>query len=616
MILERVNNPNDIKILNLKEKKILAEELREFIVDTVSKTGGHLASNLGVVELTIALLSCFDFDEDKIIFDVGHQSYVYKILTGRKQNFNKLRQYKGLRGFPYRKESKYDFFETGHSSTSISAGLGIARARDLKKKNYNVISFIGDGSISSGESLEAINDLGFNKTKMIIILNDNGMSISSNVGGISSYLSRISINTKYLKVKNKVKHSLDGTKLGSFPLKCMSRIKDGFRTFLVPSKYFETMGLTYIGPIDGHDMKLLIKVMNQAKKSDKPVIIHAVTKKGLGYLPAMENPDLYHAVGTFDKEKGVETTKKETYSDVFGKTMVKLGEKNDKLVAITAAMKDGVGLTEFFEKYPERSFDVGICEEHATTFAGGLASEGMIPVFAVYSTFLQRGFDQIIHDVCMQKLHVVFAIDRAGLVGNDGETHQGIFDLSYLSLIPNLVVLSPKSMNDLPKLLEWAISFDKPVAIRYPRGRDEIELPEIKKVEYGKWEILSRGEKVAIIATGKMVQKAYIANKKYKLNATIINASFIKPIDEKMLLRLIKEKYNIITIEDNIINGGLASAVNLFVANNSFCGIIKHIGFDDKFIEQGTIDELLEQENITIENIKKTVIDLRGDKNE
>ena len=516
MILERVNNPNDIKILNLKEKKILAEELREFIVDTVSKTGGHLASNLGVVELTIALLSCFDFDEDKIIFDVGHQSYVYKILTGRKQNFNKLRQYKGLRGFPYRKESKYDFFETGHSSTSISAGLGIARARDLKKKNYNVISFIGDGSISSGESLEAINDLGFNKTKMIIILNDNGMSISSNVGGISSYLSRISINTKYLKVKNKVKHSLDGTKLGSFPLKCMSRIKDGFRTFLVPSKYFETMGLTYIGPIDGHDMKLLIKVMNQAKKSDKPVIIHAVTKKGLGYLPAMENPDLYHAVGTFDKEKGVETTKKETYSDVFGKTMVKLGEKNDKLVAITAAMKDGVGLTEFFEKYPERSFDVGICEEHATTFAGGLASEGMIPVFAVYSTFLQRGFDQIIHDVCMQKLHVVFAIDRAGLVGNDGETHQGIFDLSYLSLIPNLVVLSPKSMNDLPKLLEWAISFDKPVAIRYPRGRDEIELPEIKKVEYGKWEILSRGEKVAIIATGKMVQKAYIANKKYK----------------------------------------------------------------------------------------------------
>ena len=382
MILKKKKNPSDIKKLSLKEKKQLAEELRVFLVDKVSKTGGHLASNLGVVELTIALLSCFDFENDKIIFDVGHQSYVYKILTGRKYKFDKLRQYKGIRGFPYRKESKYDFFETGHSSTSISAGLGMARARDIKKEKYNVISFVGDGSISSGESLEAINDLGFNKTKMIIILNDNGMSISSNVGGISSYLSRISINTKYLKVKNKIKHSLDGTKLGSFPLKCMSRIKDGFRTFLVPSKYFEAMGLTYIGPVDGHDLKLLTKVMNQAKRSDKPVIIHAVTKKGLGYAPAMENPDLYHAVGAFDKEKGVESTKKETYSTVFGKTMVKLGEKNDKLVAITAAMKDGVGLSEFFNKYPKRSCDVGICEEHATTFAAGLASEGMITVSA------------------------------------------------------------------------------------------------------------------------------------------------------------------------------------------------------------------------------------------
>ena len=612
MILERIDNPNDIKKLSIKDKRILAQELREFLVDTVSKTGGHLASNLGVVELTIALLSCFNFDEDKIIFDVGHQSYVYKALTGRKKELSKLRQYKGIRGFPYRKESKYDFFETGHSSTSISAGLGMARARDLKNEKYNIISFIGDGSISSGESLEAINDLGFNKTKMIIILNDNGMSISSNVGGISSYLSRISINSRYLKVKNKIKHSLDGTKLGSFPLKCMSRIKDGFRTFLVPSKYFETMGLTYIGPIDGHDLKLLIKVMNQAKKSDKPVLIHAVTKKGLGYLPAMENPDLYHAVSSFDKEKGVESTKKETYSSVFGQTMVKLGEENDKLVAITAAMKDGVGLSEFFEKYPKRSFDVGICEEHATTFAAGLACEGIVPVFAVYSTFLQRGFDQIIHDVCMQNLHVVFAIDRAGLVGSDGETHQGIFDLSYLSIIPNLVVLSPKTMKDLPKLLEWAVLSDKPVAIRYPRGNDEIELPEIKQVKYATWETISKGKKVAIIATGKMVQKAYLANEKYNLNAMIINATFIKPVDNKLLLKLIKEKYNIITIEDNIINGGLGSIVNLFLANNGFCGIIKHIGFEDKFIEQGTVDELFKQENITLEHIRDIVLKLGG----
>lgn len=611
MILDKINNPNDIKKLTLKEKKQLADELRVFLVDTVSKTGGHLASNLGVVELTIAILSCFDFDDDKIVFDVGHQSYVYKILTGRKKDFNKLRQYKGIRGFPYRKESKYDFFETGHSSTSISAGLGMARARDLKNEKYNIISFIGDGSISSGESLEAINDLGFNKTKMIIVLNDNGMSISSNVGGISSYLSRISINTKYLKVKNKVKHSLDGTKLGSFPLKCMSRIKDGFRTFLVPSKYFETMGLTYIGPIDGHDMKLLIKVMNQAKKSNKPVIIHAVTKKGLGYLPAMENPDLYHGVSAFDKEKGVVNTKKETYSSVFGQSMIKLAEKNEKLVAITAAMKDGVGLTDFFNKYPERSFDVGICEEHATTFAGGLASEGMIPIFAVYSTFLQRGFDQIIHDVCMQYLPVVFAIDRAGIVGNDGETHQGIFDLSYLSLIPNLTIMSPKTMSDLPKMLEWAINSKKTVAIRYPRGGDEIELDTIKKVEYGKWEIINKGKDVAIIATGKMVQKAYLANKNNKLNITIINATFIKPLDEKLLLDLIRKKYNIITIEDNVINGGLGSQVSLFLAKNRFCGIIEPIGFDDKFVEQGTIKELYEQENITVENIIKIVKKMR-----
>ena len=612
MILDRINNPNDIKKLNIKEKRQLADELRTFLIDNVSKTGGHLASNLGVVELTIALLSCFDFDKDKIIFDVGHQSYVYKILTGRKNDFSKLRKYKGIRGFPYRKESKYDFFETGHSSTSISAGLGMARARDLKKEDYNIISFIGDGSISSGESLEAINDLGFNKTKMMIILNDNGMSISSNVGGISSYLSRISINTKYLKVKNKVKHSLDGTKLGSFPLKCMSRIKDGFRTFLVPSKYFETMGLTYIGPIDGHDLTLLTKVINQAKKSDKPVIIHAVTKKGMGYAPAMENPDLYHGVSSFDKEKGVDTTEKETYSSVFGKTMLSLGEKNDKLVAITAAMKDGVGLTDFFNKFPERSFDVGICEEHATTFAGGLANEGMIPVFAVYSTFLQRGFDQIIHDVCMQNLPVIFAIDRAGLVGKDGETHQGIFDLSYLSLIPNLSIVSPKTINDLPKLLEWAVDSKKAVAIRYPRGGDEIKLKTIKKVEYGKWETITKGKDVTIIATGKMIQKTYNANKKYKLNATIINATFIKPIDEKKLLKIIKEKDNVITIEDNVLNGGLSSQVALFLAKNGFCGIIKPIGFEDKFVEQGTVEELFEQENITEENIKKTVIKLRG----
>ena len=611
MYLEKIEKPSDVQKLKLKEKKILADEIREFLIDKVSKTGGHLASNLGVVEITIALLSCLDLDNDKVIFDVGHQSYVYKMLTGRKDEFDKLRKYKGLRGFPYRKESKYDFFDTGHSSTSISAALGMARARDIKKEDYNIVSVIGDGSISSGESLEAINDLGFNKTKMIIILNDNGMSISSNVGGISSYLSRISINTRYLKIKNKVKHSLDGTKFGSGPAKYLSRIKDGLRTFLVPSKYFETMGLTYIGPVDGHDLKLLTKVINQAKKLEKPIIIHAVTKKGNGYEHAMKNPDKYHGVSAFDKEKGVVNTEKVTYSTVFGKTMVEIAEKNDKLVAITAAMKDGVQLSEFFEKYPERSFDVGICEEHATTFSAGLSSEGMIPVFAVYSTFLQRGFDQLLHDVCMQNLPTVFALDRAGLVGSDGETHQGIFDLSYLSLMPNMVITSPKTMKDLPKLLKWAVKSKMVVAIRYPRGGDYIDLKEIKKVELGKWEEINDGEKIAIIATGKMVQKAYLANKEYKLNAKIINATFIKPLDEDILNELIKKKYNILTIEDNVLNGGLGSHISFYLLQHGFKGRIKSMGFDDKFIEQGTIEELYNQEGLTIEKIKDNVESLK-----
>ena len=487
----------------------------------------------------------------------------------------------------------------------------MARARDIKKEDYNIVSVIGDGSISSGESLEAINDLGFNKTKMIIILNDNGMSISSNVGGISSYLSRISINTRYLKIKNKVKHSLDGTKFGSGPAKYLSRIKDGLRTFLVPSKYFETMGLTYIGPVDGHDLKLLTKVINQAKKLEKPIIIHAVTKKGNGYEHAMKNPDKYHGVSAFDKEKGVVNTEKVTYSTVFGKTMVEIAEKNDKLVAITAAMKDGVQLSEFFEKYPERSFDVGICEEHATTFSAGLSSEGMIPVFAVYSTFLQRGFDQLLHDVCMQNLPTVFALDRAGLVGSDGETHQGIFDLSYLSLMPNMVITSPKTMKDLPKLLKWAVKSKMVVAIRYPRGGDYIDLKEIKKVELGKWEEINDGEKIAIIATGKMVQKAYLANKEYKLNAKIINATFIKPLDEDILNELIKKKYNILTIEDNVLNGGLGSLISFYLLQHGFKGRIKSMGFDDKFIEQGTIEELYNQEGLTIEKIKDNVESLK-----
>ena len=606
-MLEKINSPEDVKKLTIKEKKELSGEIREFLIDKVSKNGGHLASNLGVVELTIALVSSFDFPNDRVIFDVGHQSYVYKMLTGRRKDFDTLRKYKGLRGFPYPKESKYDFFETGHSSTSISAALGFARARDIKNEKYNVVSVIGDGSISSGMSLEALNDLGYNKTKMIIILNDNGMSISSNVGGLSSYLSRISINERYLKVKNKIKHSLDDTKIGNAMSKVLARMKDGLRTFLVPSEYFEAMGLTYIGPLDGHDISLMTKVFKKAQILDGPVIIHVVTKKGLGYQKALENPDIYHAISPFDKNKGIIIEEKDTYSNAFGNAMVKIGRENKNLVAITAAMKDGVGLKKFFEEFKDRSFDVGIAEEHATTFAAGLAKENLVPVVAIYSTFLQRAFDQIVHDVCMQNLHVIFAIDRAGIVGSDGETHQGIFDVSYLSLIPNIKILSPKSTEEVEKMLKWAIKQNGPVAIRYPRGGDEFKIKPIDKIVQGKWEIVDNGQKTAIIASGRMLIKAYLAKKEYKLHSMIINACFLKPIDDKMLEFLSKKHYNILIIEDNVLNGGLTSMVSSKLMELNYKGKVMSLGFNDKFIEQGTPEELYKKENITKEEIRKKI---------
>ena len=611
MILDKINSPSDVKKLSVKEKKELAQEIREFLIDKVSVTGGHLASNLGIVELTIALFASFDFDTDKIIFDVGHQSYVYKILTGRKDKFDTLRKYKGLRGFPYTKESKYDFFETGHSGTSISACLGIARARDLKNEDFNVVSVIGDGSISNGISLEALNDLGYNKTKMIIILNDNGMSISSNVGGISSYLSRISIDTRYQKFKTKVAHSLDDTKVGAVTSKILLRLKDGMRSILVPSKYFEDMGLTYIGPLDGHDISLMTRVFRQAQKSNDPVIIHVVTKKGMGYQYAMDNPDIYHAVGPFDKTKGVVLSNKESYSSSFGKAMLEIAKEDERVVAITAAMRDGVGLTDFFEQYPLRSFDVGIEEEHAVTFSAGLALQKVIPILAVYSTFLQRGFDGIIHDVCMQKLHVIFAIDRAGLVGSDGETHQGTFDLAYLSLIPNIIIMAPKTTQEMEPILRFAIKQKCAVAIRYPRGGDTLELTPIKKITLGSWEVIDEGKDVAIIATGTMVQRVVLAKEKYNLQVTIINAIFIKPLDEKMLKNLIKNEYNILTIEDGVLSGGLGSHIQNKLNELGFKGDIISMGFDDKFIEQGKVEELYCAEGLSLEDIRDNVNKLK-----
>ena len=610
MQLDKINDINDIKNLNLSEKKELSEEIRQFLIEKVSKNGGHLASNLGIVELTISLCDVFDFSKDKIIFDVGHQSYVYKILTGRKDKFDTLRKYKGLRGFPYKKESPYDYFETGHSSTSISASIGMARARDINKEDYNVIAVIGDGAISSGMSLEAINDIGFNKTKMIIILNDNGMSISSNVGGISSYLSKLSLNEKYIKVKNKIKYSLDDTRLGNISFKMLSRIKDGVRKVLVPSKYFEDMGLTYIGPIDGHNISEIEKVLKRAKKIDKPVIIHVITKKGKGYKLAEETPEKYHGVSSFDESIGVVPSNKETYSSAFGEAITEIASKNNKVVALTAAMQDGVGLSKFAQKYPKRYFDVGISEEHAVTLAAGMSISGLKPVFAVYSTFLQRGFDQIVHDVCMQNSPVVFAIDRAGLVGSDGETHQGILDLSYLSIIPNMTIISPKCIDELKVLLDWSIKQKFPVAIRYPRGNDYFKMKPIKKVSYGKWEYICKGKDLSIIATGKMVQKAYQIIKENNLNISLINATFIKPLDLEVLKTIVTNKDNVITIEDNLINGGLGNNILLSLNNLDFKGKIKILGFNDKFIEQGSIDELYNQERLNNESIKEEILKL------
>ena len=605
--LDKINNINDIKGLNISEKKELANEIREFLIEKVSKNGGHLASNLGIVELTISLCSVFNFEYDKIVFDVGHQSYVYKILTGRKDRFDTLRKYKGLRGFPYKKESPYDYFETGHSSTAISASVGMARARDINKEEYNIVSVVGDGAISSGMSLEAINDVGFNKTKMIIILNDNGMSISSNVGGISSYLSKLSLNEKYIKIKNALKYSLDDTPFGDFSFKMLSRMKDGIRKTLVPSKYFEDMGLTYIGPIDGHNINEIEKVLRRAKKINEPVIIHVVTKKGKGYKLAENTPEKYHGVSPFDIEEGVKSSGKESYSSAFGKAITKLASKDKSIVAITAAMQDGVGLQEFAKKYPDRYFDVGISEEHAVTLAAGMSVSNVKPIFAVYSTFLQRGFDQIVHDVCMQNSPMIFAIDRAGLVGSDGETHQGILDLSYLSIIPNKTIKSPKCISELETILEWSTKQTFPIAIRYPRGGDYINMKPLKKIELGKWEYITKGKNLTIIATGKMVQKAYQIINDNNLDITLVNATFIKPLDKEVLRKIIKNKDNVLTLEDNLINGGLGHNILLTLNELNFNKKIKILGFNNKFVEQGSIEELYTQEHLDNESILKEI---------
>lgn len=609
-----------IKELNNNQMEILAEDIRGFLIDNISKTGGHLASNLGVVELTLSLFKNFDFDKDKIVWDVGHQSYVYKLITDRKDKFPTLRQYEGLSGFPKRIESKYDFFDTGHSSTSISAAIGMARARDIKGGSENIIAVIGDGALTGGMALEALNDVGYNKTKLIIILNDNQMSIANNVGGLSVHLSKLRTEPGYNKIKAEVNATLSNSNLGKNIAQSLSKIKDSIKQLVVPNMLFEDMGLKYFGPIDGHDIKRMNEVFNTVKDIDGPVVIHTITQKGKGYNFAEENPNKFHGVGPFNYSSGeMNKLSSKNYSKAFGDAMINIANDDKDVIAITAAMPDGTGLSEFTKQFPKRIFDVGIAEQHAVTLAGGMAVGGLKPVFAVYSTFLQRGYDQLIHDICIQELPVIFAIDRAGIVGDDGETHQGMFDIAYLSLVPNIAILAPKIMDEIEPMLRWALEYKKPVAIRYPRGGDyeNIGFNTIENIELGKWETLIDGEKVAVIATGKMLQHASIAikdlNKEENIQVELINASFIKPMDFRLLDKLKERKLKILTIEDGILKGGLGEGVITYLNKEPYSEQIVALGYNDKFIEHGRVDILYKNNSLDVDGIKKNILELIKD---
>lgn len=605
-ILDNIEHPFDIKKLTLEDLTILSEDVRTFLLENVSKTGGHLGSNLGIVELTLSLLKTFDFDKDKIVFDVGHQCYPYKLLTGRKDEFKNLRQYGGMSGFPKRNESSYDFFDTGHSSNSISAALGMARARDLKGENYEVIAVIGDGALTGGEAFEALNDLGFHKTKMLVILNDNGMAISKNVGGMSNYLTHIRINPKYNQIRRKIKSKLNKKESNIFT-NAIRKVKDSFKELFLNSMFFDDLGLRYIGPIDGHNLKELNRVMRQVSNLEEPVVLHVVTEKGKGYALAEQNPNLYHGVSKFDLKTGVLKSDKVTYSSAFGSALVELAKHDKKIVAITAAMAEGTGLETFALKYPERFFDVGIAEGHAVTFAAGLATSHFKPVFAVYSTFLQRGIDQIIHDVAMQELPVVFAIDRAGLVGNDGETHQGVFDISYLSMIPNMTVMAPKCPEEINAFLTYAFFLSKPVAIRYPRGGANYAFKPLKEIRMNRWEVLEKGTDIAIIAVGNMCGVACKIKEELGIEPMIIQATFIKPLDMKLLKQLGEQNYKIVTLEDGALIGGFGSEVRRAMDIFGYSSTILNIGYEDHFVSHGTPDILYEKEQVDVKGIAQKI---------
>ena len=614
MILEKINQPNDIKNIPREELPLLAQEIRSFLIEKLSVTGGHLASNLGVIELTMALHLTLTFPEDKIVWDVGHQSYTHKILTGRKDGFDSLRKLGGLSGFPKRMESTCDVFDTGHSSTSISAALGIAQARDLAGENYTVAAVIGDGSFTGGMVYEALNNASRMKTNFIIILNDNAMSISENVGGFSSYLSTLRTNEAYTSLKRATEDVLRHSGGGEAAIRKIRGMKNNLKSMLIPGSFFEQLGIKYFGPIDGYNIDRMITVFQNARKVQGAVVVHVLTKKGRGYSPAERMPARFHGTGPFRIETGLPVSKKEKadWSDIFSTVMCKEGKRTPNLCAVTAAMPDGTGLKRFGGMYPNRFFDVGIAEEHAVTFCAGLAVGGMIPVFAVYSSFLQRSFDQIVHDVCLQNLHVIFAIDRSGLVGADGETHQGIFDLSYLTMIPNISVLAPKNKWELADMLKWAVrKADGPVAIRYPRGSAYDGLEEFRApIRYGKWEILYDESDICILATGSMVETAVKVRSMLKsegANCTLVNCRFVKPMDEEVLRDVSADHDLLVTLEENVESGGFGSQV-LSCLNDLGAGVpVERIALPDEYIESGSVELLKKVTALDAESIYKRI---------
>ena len=614
MILDKIKEPNDVKSLSLEESEQLAEEIRDFLIHSLSETGGHLASNLGVVELTIALHQILDFPQDKLIWDVGHQAYTHKILTGRKDQFVNLRKTGGMSGFPKRSESVCDAFDTGHSSTSISAGLGMVRARDLKGEDYTVVSVIGDGALTGGMAYEALNNAAELKKNFIVVLNDNEMSITKNVGGMSSYLGNIRTAAAYTDLKVGVTQALKKIpKVGESMVDAIHKTKSSIKQFVIPGMWFENMGLTYLGPVDGHNISQLSRVLAEAKRVPGAVLVHVVTQKGKGYGPAMKHPARFHGAGPFEIETGVpKSNGAASYTDIFSTVMRKLGDREPNVVAVSAAMIPGTGLKRFGNMFKERIFDVGIAEEHAVTFAAGLAVGGLKPVVAIYSSFLQRAVDQLLHDVCMQKLPVIFAVDRAGLVGSDGETHHGCFDLTYLSMMPNMTVMAPKNKWELSDMMKFAVHHDGPIAVRYPRGEAYTGLEEYRApIELGKGEVISKGQEVAVLAVGNMVkiaEKVVSQLKKEGIEATFVNMRFVKPLDTQLLDEIAKEHKLVITMEENVKSGGFGEQILGYYSSKQVRPEVRIVAIEDQFVTHGSISDLMKQLKMDADSVTERVL--------